>query len=311
MIPDVVTAAATATVQEVAGIIHKNRVGCVVIVEGERPLGIVTERTLLSILTKDSPHTVQTPIRKIMSRPLISVAPDKPYNEVMQIFLSRGIKRIPVTKNNRVIGLVTLPIMLNYSRNFMGRMLAQQKFLTHQLQRDPLTGIFNKRYFITMMKQEFGRISRYGGRACLLFIDLDHFKKINDTYSHSAGDYVLKKTAAILKSLTRKTDVLARYGGEEFCIITPFLRSRQAAFFGDKLRAAVKNHSFRYKEQSIHLTLSVGLTSFSSGKSYQEIIERADAALYYAKQTGRDRVCRWREKKFDMPVGKIEETGSP
>jgi diguanylate cyclase (GGDEF)-like protein len=154
---------------------------------------------------------------------------------------------------------------------------------------DGLTGLYIHRYFQRQLENEISGARRYNREFSLLFLDIDHFKKINDAYGHQTGDIILKTISSILKNLVCRGDLVARYGGEEIAIILPETGRQQAYPVAERIRAIVERYRF---PQEISVTVSIGLTTFDSknSKSKSEIIQQADAALYRAKQSGRNRV---------------------
>lgn len=166
---------------------------------------------------------------------------------------------------------------------------------------DGLTAIYNHRYFQNSLDNEISRAIRNETEISLLLIDIDLFKKFNDTYGHQVGDFILKEFSAVLKKEIRKYDTLARYGGEEFTVILPDTSQEDAHNVAEKLRSAVDDFVFRDPQTNYHITASFGVATarpvtddtFSKGN----FIHMADAALYEAKDTGRNRVALFSEKK--------------
>lgn len=160
--------------------------------------------------------------------------------------------------------------------------------------KDPLTKLFNRRYFEAKLENEFARCKRYNRESSLCMIDIDHFKKINDTYGHQSGDAILKQLAEIIQSSIRKSDVSARYGGEEFIVLMPESPPDKAFIAAERIRKKVEEHAFVIDVEPgyINITISIGIAGFVSYMTTKEdFIEQADRALYTAKQTGRNRVC--------------------
>ncbi len=157
---------------------------------------------------------------------------------------------------------------------------------------DGLTQVFNRRFFMERIRQEVKRVSRYGSSASLLMIDIDYFKKVNDTYGHLAGDAVLAGVAGLIKGKLRETDVLARYGGEEFVLIATPMENNGAAVLAERIRDMVEKHTFRHEGRDIRVTISIGVSSWSPAirENYDELVRLADGALYAAKEDGRNRV---------------------
>jgi diguanylate cyclase (GGDEF)-like protein len=157
--------------------------------------------------------------------------------------------------------------------------------------RDGLTGIYNRRYLEQYLSMEFDRARRYGGQFSFILFDFDHFKKINDTFGHLAGDEVLICISRRVSAMLRTTDVLGRYGGEEFGVILSETCIEDARHFAERLRAAVSMELVPYRQLAIPVSVSIGLTQFEPGiSSYEQLINNADVALYESKEMGRDRV---------------------
>jgi diguanylate cyclase len=156
---------------------------------------------------------------------------------------------------------------------------------------DPLTSVFNRLGYNEGLAREYARWKRHGGELSLLVFDLDLFKSINDTYGHAAGDKVLASVAGLLRKQIRQTDLLCRLGGEEFAIILPETNLGGAAAIGEKLRASISASHFRFKEQPVPVTVSIGIAEFRGADEEDDVFERADRALYLAKKSGRNRCC--------------------
>lgn len=170
----------------------------------------------------------------------------------------------------------------------------QNKLLIKQLEdmatRDPLTGVYNVRQLYTYLDEEISRSERYQYDFSLLFLDIDHFKQVNDTYGHQFGDYVLKKIGRIMLSVLRSPNLLFRYGGEEFVIILPQTGREELVSLTNRLMAAIRDHQFEYEEQSTHITASIGGAIFPEHATHKKkLIKLADQTLYKAKKSGRNR----------------------
>lgn len=159
--------------------------------------------------------------------------------------------------------------------------------------RDGLTGLYNHRYFQDQLAKDFSRALRYHESLSVVIFDIDHFKRLNDTYGHQAGDAVLKEVGSLVSSLTRDSDLAARYGGEEFVLILNHAPPEVAVEVAERLRRTVENHAFLIDDKTVlKITISAGCASFPHGRFSEpkELIESADKALYAAKQAGRNRV---------------------
>lgn len=157
---------------------------------------------------------------------------------------------------------------------------------------DPLTSLGNHRFLHETFKVEFRRHVTSRLPISCVMLDLDHFKKINDTYGHPFGDYVLKHFAAIMRKCVREGDTLSRYGGEEFLCILPNCDQDQVRIVAERIRKATERHLFTNKNHRVQLTVSLGaVTSYeSSGLNYRHLIALSDRALYEAKGKGRNRL---------------------
>ncbi|HLL54577.1 MAG TPA: GGDEF domain-containing protein [Myxococcaceae bacterium] len=155
---------------------------------------------------------------------------------------------------------------------------------------DGLTQVFNRRYFQDAIEREISRCNRYGRGLALVMMDIDFFKRINDTYGHLAGDYCLKHLANTLRPRIRREDILARYGGEEFALILPELDIKGAANMAEKVRKLVESERFEFDKQHIPVTISLGCAQLEQSMTGPELIRAADAKLYSAKESGRNRV---------------------
>ena len=160
--------------------------------------------------------------------------------------------------------------------------------------RDSLTKLFNKRYFLDRLDAELKFAQRHRTAVSLLLLDLDHFKKVNDTLGHLAGDAVLAAVAGALSKAVRNEDVVARYGGEEIAIILRAIGFDAAFTTADRLRKLVESTAIPFDGQDLRVTVSIGVSEYPSNpaKQIDELIEAADKALYRAKNAGRNRVSR-------------------
>jgi diguanylate cyclase (GGDEF)-like protein len=191
-----------------------------------------------------------------------------------------------------LIGLVGLSLaallaalVLIWSRN------ERMQELRRQATRDPLTGLKNRRRFEEDLRTELARIRREGGEGALLMLDLDNFKRVNDTLGHPVGDRVIADIAGVLRSRMRVTDVVARLGGDEFAVVLPHCDPSEARLVGEEIGAAIRDHA--PEEEAVPpITVSVGIAMFGASVAVdlEALEEQADAALYEAKRAGRDAV---------------------
>ncbi|MDR3091737.1 MAG: GGDEF domain-containing protein [Clostridiales bacterium] len=174
-------------------------------------------------------------------------------------------------------------------------------------QMDALTGLYNRRAFFELVQRDFGLHYRNNQDAAILMLDLDHFKRVNDTYGHNMGDIVLINAAKEIKNSTRRTDVCARYGGEELIIWLPATDLPGAVLVAENLRNILASIEFHSTYDTFHVTMSTGVASITYGEpkmSLQQLIANADSALYAAKTGGRNQVRVYRgaqEEGFERP----------
>lgn len=156
--------------------------------------------------------------------------------------------------------------------------------------RDSLTGAMSRRFFLIEVDREFERTKRYGNPLSSIAVDIDHFKLVNDTYGHAAGDHVLKELSAYCRQQLRSVDLFGRLGGEEFAIALPETAATQAMLVAEKLRAGVEQLDIRHGDTRIKITASFGISvCVASDPNFKAALDRADTALYSAKTTGRNR----------------------
>jgi diguanylate cyclase (GGDEF)-like protein len=157
---------------------------------------------------------------------------------------------------------------------------------------DGLTGVNNKRFFLEYLEREMGRAHRYHRALSLMMFDIDHFKQINDTHGHIAGDYVLRELAQTVKRQVRREQCFARYGGEEFAVVIPEDGPEKARVFAEKLRRLIEEKTFVFEDHKvIPVTVSIGIADMTADMTEPtHFVKVADANLYKAKKSGRNRV---------------------
>lgn len=156
-------------------------------------------------------------------------------------------------------------------------------------QLDPLTGLPNRAGFMDRAQQEFERALRYGNKLTVAVADIDHFKKVNDRYGHQAGDTVIVEVGSIIANNLRKSDFVCRYGGEEFVMLLTETNLEKAMQVAEKIRLAISNCPFAFRDRRVQVTCSIGVAELQANQSISELVERADVALYEAKNAGRNR----------------------
>lgn len=201
-----------------------------------------------------------------------------------------------------LVSLITVFTLITIIYVMVSRMAARLESAYQTIEimavTDELTQIFNRRYFHSTLNREIDRSKRYGHPISLLMLDIDYFKRVNDTYGHQMGDDVLIGVADVVKSKTRDSDIVARYGGEEIAIILPATDIPGAVQCAEKIRKAIEDKSFTTDEnKKISITVSIGVSSINPIEDEVEnqakkILKNADMALYEAKKSGRNRVAK-------------------
>ena len=307
-------------------IMARLKIGAILILDGESLVGVFTERDLIRSFCENPRDAADRPVSEFMTKDPVCAQASEGYDAVYLKMQTHGVRHIPILDGRRLVGIVSIR---DLTRAYQNRLEAEAldarrriddlerlsnlkedeklRTLLEEIDRykelsvtDPLTGLYNKRYFVSRLTEETARASRYGERLSLIFCDVDHFKRINDNFGHAAGDLVLQQVARILArgmdpfdilSRLRKSDIVARYGGEEFVAILPETGCQGAAKAAENVRQAVEQREFRLDGQTGAITMSFGVAEFEpSMRESDELIRNADAALYRAKDKGRNRV---------------------
>ncbi len=214
----------------------------------------------------------------------------QPVDNSERVLLTLDGKKIPILKT---VASVNFNGQKHLLESFLD--ITQLKLMQNKLEilatTDPLTGTFNRRHYIEMSEKEIDRARRSKAPLSIAMIDIDNFKKVNDLYGHSIGDLVLKELVAIIKDNLRTYDILGRIGGEEFAVTTADCTLQEAYSLLERLRVKVANHVIQADNKEISIKISIGVSEFSGNReNVESILQRADQALYLAKNLGRNRV---------------------
>jgi len=166
----------------------------------------------------------------------------------------------------------------------------QSDAFAQQAREDGLTGLANRRAFDEALAREFARAQRSNRPLCLALLDIDHFKRVNDAYSHAAGDAILKAISAIMQKHSREVDLVARWGGEEFALLFPDTTMRDAINTCERLRAGIAEFDANEIAPGLRITVSIGIAAHTGFTHHERMLIRADERLYAAKQAGRNLV---------------------
>ncbi len=263
----------------------------VAVAHGEEAIGMLKSQPDISLVLTDYNMPVMDgleltlEIRKTYTKNELSILAisGNSDEEITALFLKNGandyIKK-PFSKeefscriNNSIEALENIQLITNYAN------------------RDFLTGLFNRRYFFDEMNEYIEQAKEKGEQFAIGMIDIDHFKKINDTYGHEIGDKIIVSLADILRSATNPQDIVARFGGEEFCVVLKNVNRHSAKEIFERLRENTENFSYHFKDgQYIHFTISIGAVMFHEDESLEDNLNEADMLLYKAKNNGRNQL---------------------
>ena len=249
-------------------------------------IGVVTEADFTRKVAAKECSVKTTTIDAIMSFPVKTIKGSMIMAEANKSMRQSGIRHLIVTDNEEFVGLLSLINFFKYYEEV-------EEYLSDLAINDGLTKIHNRRYFDEILSVEWKRARRERSPLSLIMLDIDYFKKYNDTYGHQAGDETLVKVArAISETMRRPADIVARYGGEEFVVVLPNVPQEDAAKMSEIIRAKIEDLEIEHKLSSINkfLTMSLGIASMvpSSDSSPEELLNKADKALYNAKIRGRN-----------------------
>lgn len=225
--------------------------------------------------------------------------------ESVRAWVAFGLHADPDTAFPKLVFISAVSYVVNVSLLPLGVIWLMNSRLEAELQQqivvDPLTNVYNRRGFTPALDRELAHYKRYQEDFSLVLFDLDHFKQLNDTYGHAAGDTVLAAIADTVRTSLRETDVLARLGGEEFLILLPRTTLTSAQLTVEILHETIREKRYMLSGDAVQMTASWGITSTSecTNADAQKLLSQADTALYRAKKSGRDRVCTYSPDEFD------------
>jgi diguanylate cyclase (GGDEF)-like protein len=269
------------TLRETARKMISHHIGALIVTDQcGKLVGIISERDLIRAITDFDGGVVDRTVNDVMARSVITCAPDDSIVEVLFLMNSNEIRHIPVLEDEELRGIVSI------------RDLTQTyKLLQLQANTDPLTGLSNRRHFIEGLEHELDRYRRYRRPLSVAMIDIDHFKRVNDTYGHVTGDKVLCALANLLVRELRTIDRVGRMGGEEFAIIFAETGIDSARLACDRLLARIRVAEIDVDDARISFTVSIGLTTANPAtQDSTAILKRADELMYDAKARGRNRI---------------------
>jgi diguanylate cyclase (GGDEF)-like protein len=261
-------------------------------------------RKPLSIVDAGSPQARNTfAVRLEVPRVSIVAGDGTPFSEpertlILELF---GVIRVAEESEARYQELEQR--MLSMQRENLD-LTVKNRLLSEVSSRDALTGLYNRWFVVEKIDSEINRALRHGSPMSLLMLDIDHFKRVNDTWGHPAGDQVLQAIGKLLRESCRVYDVPGRYGGEEFCIVLPETKVGNTTVVAERIRHRLESTELPCGDTSIVVTASIGIAGMESADatdilSPAALIDRADRALYTAKNRGRNRIETWEEALLD------------
>jgi diguanylate cyclase (GGDEF)-like protein len=283
---------------------HTGAAGGLILYEAAGDLTIAASRGLRAPEAVAASGHVDAVVRTGQAQ-IIAIPQDVLIEGVVADFRPGEVRVCPIAYKGVPLGVVVLATPGSFTTDQAGLIdlflqglgLALNNAIAHdRLQNlaalDPLTSIYNRRFGLGRLREEFGRAVRMSSPLGVLMLDIDHFKAVNDTYGHLVGDRVLKSVCAIVRSCLREGDVLLRYGGEELLAVMPAASASDLRQMGERLRKAVEDSSVADGEKTVRVTLSAGGAAYPSQNVEHEeaLVKLADQALYRAKEGGRNRV---------------------
>ncbi len=258
-----------------------HNIGALVVTDDAGELvGVISERDLVRALTLFDVGLVEIPISEVMTRSVITCTLQDTAFHVLKVMNTNRIRHIPVLKKNQIYGVVSLRELDRAYRHLQSQALT-----------DELTGLSNRRHFLQHLRQEISTYKRYGNPFSVALIDIDHFKRVNDTFGHTAGDLVLQSLSDVMGQQLRLIDVAGRLGGEEFAVLFPNTAASDAYCACDRLMDSIRRQTTKTEQGDIRITVSMGLTASASNTADAEsILKQADTLMYDAKAAGRDRI---------------------
>ncbi|WP_320047669.1 diguanylate cyclase [uncultured Ilyobacter sp.] len=192
-------------------------------------------------------------------------------------------------------GVSTRKAVVKDSQQTIEKLQVMLRKSDKEVEKDFLTGAYNRKGFTKIANLELDRMKRYDIDACIIMMDIDHFKKFNDTYGHACGDFVLRSFVRVVTKNIRLSDIVGRWGGEEFLVLLPETDYKGALLAAEKIRKTVESEIFYYHNQSLNITVTIGVSKLNVGKSLEKAVEEADEAMYMGKENGRNRVVGYQD----------------
>ena len=272
------------TLVTVGRMMSEKKISCVIVQEKMKILGIISERDIVRRLAANGGELSKVKARQVMTSPVHTLYSDTTLDRAVNLMAEKGFRRFPiVNRSEKLVGIVTQSDVL---KAFVREMEIAHEKMKDLAIRDYLTGMYNRRLFMTTLEKEFYRSKRYKTPVTIIMIDIDDFKEINDRHGHQHGDRILQTVGDIIRRQTRDADIAARYGGEEFIVLTNGADTGHAERLAERLRSSIAESG---------VTVSCGVAHYPNEKSRfpDDLVRLSDEALYAAKRRGKNQVVSW------------------
>ncbi|MDQ1263013.1 MAG: hypothetical protein QG559_14 [Campylobacterota bacterium] len=278
----------------------KNSSDSVMIVEDKKPIGIFTTKDVIRVIRKN--FDLEKPISNYMSTPVETIAKQSSVKQALDFLNKKHYKRVVVVDEmGNMSGMITQKELISLAYSKWAILMKEHQEELHQINatllnknkqieqiasRDPLTNLYNRYKFSKLFVSSYKMMLERENALSLVIMDIDYFKRINDTYGHNVGDEVLIYISNIILNALRDTDIVCRWGGEEFVMLLPSVNIENALSIAHKIRGLIKEQQVKH----FKVTASFGVTEIKEQDDLKSVIARADSALYEAKNSGRDAV---------------------
>ncbi|MGR3624035.1 diguanylate cyclase [Pseudophaeobacter sp.] len=268
-----------ATLRQTAETLLDLKLGALIVTDkANKMIGIVSERDLLPAVASGEPLAVEGLVSDVMTRSVISCSLEDEVTYLLHLMNENSIRHIPVLREEKLVGILSIR-----------ELTKAYELLQIEANTDPLTQVSNRRPFLNNLDVQFENARQHGLPMSVAMLDVDHFKRINDTYGHDAGDKALQELSRMLIREFRTIDLVGRLGGEEFALVFPETDLSGAYTACERLRSMVQSKEIAADQHRINLTVSVGLTEITEHSlDSAALLKRADELLYVAKNSGRN-----------------------
>ncbi|MBO9406438.1 diguanylate cyclase [Shimia sp. R9_1] len=269
------------TLRQAARVLIDLKLGALVVTdEANTMVGIVSERDLLPVVASCDPNAAEALVSDVMTCSVISCGPEDEVSYLLHLMNENAIRHIPVLEDEKLVGILSIR-----------ELTKAYELLQIEANTDPLTQVSNRRPFLKTLETQFDTARKQGLPMSVAMLDVDHFKRINDTYGHDAGDKTLQQLSRMLIREFRTIDLVGRLGGEEFALVFPDTDLIGAYAACERLRSTIQSSEIVADANKIRLTVSIGLTEiWDQSSAAAALLKRADELLYMAKNSGRNQV---------------------